>query len=140
MLQNVLYVPDLHGNLLSVDCAAEVTFKPPHCCVYDHSGKLICEGRKRGTTYIMDIEVPRPETAHIANVDVFPEEGDEMPTQALAMRANVSKASLEMWHRRLGHLNHGTVEQLMRKGMVTGWSPEWKSQTNHHPPDPANRA
>jgi len=120
LLQNVLYVPDLHGNLLSVDCAAEVTFKPPHCHIYDRSGDLICEGRKRGTTYIMDIEVPHPETARIADVDVFPNEGDEMPAQVLAAWTNVSKASLEVWHRRLGHLSHSTVQQMLSKGMVTG--------------------
>src|SRR5882757_3945901 len=97
MLQNVLYVPGLHGNLLSVDCAAKVTFKLPLCHVYNHNGELICEGQKRGTTYIMDIEVPRPETMHIADVKVFPSEGDEMPAQALAACANVLKASLEMW-------------------------------------------
>src|SRR5712675_2117872 len=119
MLQNVLYVPGLHGNLLSIDCATEVTFKLLLCHVYNYNGELICKEQKRGTAYIIDIEVPRPETAHITNVKVFPSEGDEMPTQALATRPNVSKASLEMWHRRLRHLSHNTVDQMLCKGMVT---------------------
>jgi len=68
----------------------------------------------------MDIEVPHPETARIADVDVFPNEGDEMPAQVLAAWTNVSKASLEVWHRRLGHLSHSTVQQMLSKGMVTG--------------------
>jgi len=96
MLQNVLYVPGLHGNLLSIDCAAEVTFKLLLCHVYNHNGELICKEQKRGTAYIIDIEVPRPETAHITNVKVFPSEGDEMPMQVLATHPNVLKASLEM--------------------------------------------
>ena len=39
--------------------------------------------------------------------------------QALATRVNVSKASLEMWHRRLRHLSHNMVDQMLCKGMVT---------------------
>ena len=119
MLQNVLYVPGLHGNLLSIDCATEVTFKLLLCHVYNYNGELICKEQKRGTAYIIDIEVPRPETAHITNVKVFPSEGDEMPMQVLATHPNVSKASLEMWHRRLRHLSHNMVDQMLCKGMVT---------------------
>jgi hypothetical protein len=47
VFQNMLYIPNLHRNLLSVphlaDCGAEVCFKGENCSVYDKD-ELTCEG------------------------------------------------------------------------------------------------
>jgi hypothetical protein len=48
VLQDVLYVPDLHGNLLSVShliwCGAEVHFLGESCDIYDHWKSTILKG------------------------------------------------------------------------------------------------
>jgi transposase InsO family protein len=135
IFQDVLYVPNLHGNLLSVphlaDCGAEVSFKGKHCSVLNEQGELICEGHRHGTLYVMDIQVPRPETARIAGVEDFPSEGDNALIYALAARSNVSKASLDVWHRRFGHLHIDAVLRMLQKGMVKGMEISDKSPRTH---------
>jgi hypothetical protein len=48
ILQNVLYVPDLHGNLLSISHltsrGANVRFAGQSCQIYDPSRNVICKG------------------------------------------------------------------------------------------------
>src|SRR6266702_518218 len=61
VLQDVLYVPELHGNLLSVSQlarrAANVRFAKGGCQIHDQRGVLTCEGSLRGNLYIMPIRV-----------------------------------------------------------------------------------
>jgi hypothetical protein len=59
MLQDILYVPELHGNLLLVSqlarCGADVRFAKGGCQIYDQCGTLTCEGSLCGNLYIMPI-------------------------------------------------------------------------------------
>jgi len=101
VFQNVLSIPELHENLVFVphlaDCGAEVRSKRQCCNVYNQCGHLTCEGQHRRTLHIIDIrwrcgqfrdvglllEVPFPETAHIASVYSFPNKGDDARTMHL---------------------------------------------------------
>jgi transposase InsO family protein len=141
ILQDVLYVPELHGNLLSVSQlarrGADVRFAKGGCQIYDQHGALTCDGSLRGNLYIMPIRVAAPEeTARVAvlHVDSFPIDGDIATPSAevaLAARNSTSKADVHTWHRRLGHLHVDAVLAMVKKGMVRGM----EIVGNHSPPD-----
>ena len=130
VLQDVLYVPELHGNLLSVSQlaqrGADVRFAKGGCQIYDQKGTLTCEGTLRGNLYLMPIHATPSESARMAitPLDCFPSAGDEVPQPAedtaLAAQESSSKADALTWHRRLGHLNVDAVLRMVRKGMVKG--------------------
>ena len=127
MLQDVLYVPDLNGNLLSVahlaERGADIRFINRGCQLYTQTGELTCSGQLQDKLYVMDMRTVVPETARIARVDTFPAEGDEPPAvaeTALVARTSSSKADAQTWHRRLGHLSADTVMRMVKHGMVKG--------------------
>lgn len=112
VLQDVLFVPELNGNLLSVahltQRGADVRFTGQTCQLYTQAGELTCSGQLQGKLYIMDMRTVVPETARIARVDTFPAEGDDLPAAAetaLVARSSTSRADVDTWHRRLAHLN-----------------------------------
>ncbi|KAH9959899.1 hypothetical protein BJV74DRAFT_749048, partial [Russula compacta] len=57
ILQDVLYIPELHGNLLFVlqliCTSANVCFTETECQIYKQHGNLICEGHLQNNMYIM---------------------------------------------------------------------------------------
>ncbi|KAI0061978.1 hypothetical protein BV25DRAFT_1804481, partial [Artomyces pyxidatus] len=65
ILQDVLYVPDLHGNLLSVSALARrgavVQFLGKTCEILDKDGILTCEGHLEDSLYIVHARTEVPE-------------------------------------------------------------------------------
>ena len=61
-----------------------------------------------------------PESACTAILDTFPTEGDETPDTALIAETSTSRASIDTWHQRLGHLNADAILRMVCKGMVRG--------------------
>jgi hypothetical protein len=130
VLQDVLYVPELHGNLLSVSqlarCGADVCFAKGGCQIYDQKGTLTCEGTLRGNLYLMPIRAEAHESARVAitQLDTFPADGMDLPLlipdAALVVHGSSPKADALTWHRRLGHLNIDAVLRMVCKGMVKG--------------------
>jgi transposase InsO family protein len=125
VLQNVLYVPELHGYLLSVrqlvDRGNSIQFTKDGCQLLDQKGNIFCEVNHKGSLYPLPIRVTMPNSARVAvtQLDRFPSEGEVIHT-ALLTYSNVSKADAQTWHRRLGHLNDRAVLCMARQGMVSG--------------------
>ena len=96
-LHKVLYVPKLAKNLLSVPAmismGAEVKFKNEECIVSKEDKDYVIGKLVNGTLYTVN-------------------------TIELAQSATDQTA--EVCHQRLGHLNNNSVDQLAKKGMVTG--------------------
>ena len=116
MLHDVLYVPDMGGNLLSVSHFArhggEVRFKGDKFRVLDKAENTSCIGHLRGNLYIIDTKVVTNEHAKVAFVNNFPSESDDPPPMALAATSSTAIADLTTWHRRLGHLNADAVSMM----------------------------
>lgn len=93
-LQDVLYVPSLDGNLLSVGKIEErglsVTFSNGKAKVIEANGDLIVVAKRDGKLYT---------------------ESKSLATLKLAKATDVA-----LWHRRLGHLHHEAVEKLCQSG------------------------
>lgn len=99
ILKNVLFVPDLCANLFSVSSAeshvSEIIFKNGSCHIFKE-GKEIVTGLKNGNLYRLSLNVLRAE-------------------------ANVSaKSSINLWHRRFGHINESRLEQMAKNKIVSG--------------------
>jgi len=129
ILQDVLYVPELHGNLLSVSALAKrgarVQFFDHRCEILDKDGTLTCVGHLDNSLYVVDARTSISDSARLTHVDVFPSEGDDIPTDddataAYTARSQISTADVRTWHRRLGHISADSVLRMVQKGMVTG--------------------
>ncbi len=102
ILQDVLYVSDLHGNLLSVShlthCGAEVRFLGEDCHMYNKRKTLVLEGRLRNDLYIMCMQINSPVTAKLTILDTHSKDASQPPSFALTTCLTSSSASLDLWH------------------------------------------
>ncbi len=105
ILRDVLFVPDLHGNLLSVThlthCGAHIQFSGQACHISDQRGDRTCDGHLQGNLYLMEIRTVVPESANIAHIDHFPAEGDALPVKdehALVAHGTASSTDIDTWH------------------------------------------
>ncbi|XP_022891620.1 uncharacterized protein LOC111406424 [Olea europaea var. sylvestris] len=100
VISNVLYVEGLKLNLLSIsqicDDDFEVSFVQKRCTVYDSSGGVVLEGvRTSDNCYGV------------------------LPNSNYMCRSAKIDVS-ELWHKRLGHLNYKSLEQLAKKELIDG--------------------
>jgi hypothetical protein len=74
ILQDVLYVLDLYGNLLSIShlaqCDAEVHFLGEACQVYDQRKSLILKGGLCNNLYVMNMQVTDYITGNVAKLSL----------------------------------------------------------------------
>ncbi|THH04746.1 hypothetical protein EW146_g10095, partial [Bondarzewia mesenterica] len=131
LLQDVLHVLDLHGNLLSVPQLAQrrarVQFINDKCEILDQNGVLTCEGHREDNLYIVKCRTITSERAYLTHTTApcdDPSSGDdsEPNSSALIARTKVSKADVQTWHRHLGHISIESVLRMIKKGMVRGMS------------------
>jgi hypothetical protein len=70
ILQDILHVPDLYSNLLSVShfnhCRNEICFANQRCELLDKSGAITCISHLQGSLYQMDIKVTKGKTTCLA--------------------------------------------------------------------------
>ena len=107
-LSNVLQVPDLRTNLMSVakitDKNCDVLFTKGHATVIGNDGEVILYADRVGDLY-------------------FVREEYEQECKAIAEESNRSSkplTQLEMWHRRMGHLNVQDLQNGDRKKSLLG--------------------
>lgn len=97
LIQDVLFVPDINQNLLSVGQLLEkgfnVIFQDNHCQIKDAEGKDVFRVLMRGKSFTLEQE----QIAYYAK-----------------------KANAEVWHKRLGHFHHAAVMNLQKKNLVQG--------------------
>ncbi|GJS65699.1 integrase, catalytic region, zinc finger, CCHC-type containing protein [Tanacetum coccineum] len=114
VISRVYYVEGLGHNLFSVgqfcDSDLEVAFRKHTCFVRDINGADLLKGSRSTNLYTISID-----------------DMNESSQYAL-----LSKASIKswLWHRRLNHLNFGTINDLARKDLVRGL-PRLKFEKDH---------
>ena len=105
-LTNTLYVPNLGTNLLSVpamvDKGATLTFNGNTCTV-TNKGKAIIKGQRDGKSYTLSVLTVNP--------------NDE--AQARIAKGQTGN-ELELWHKRLGHINIKGLVDMRDNGVVDG--------------------
>jgi len=125
VLQDVLHVPELHGNLLLVSHFAkrgsEMQFVGEGCSILNQHKQVACKGDLHRSLYVMQITtISTSESVHIVVLDSFPAKGEDPPEAALIADNSGSKVTIDTWHRHLGHLNTDDVICMAQKGMTQG--------------------
>ncbi|GKB05267.1 putative ribonuclease H-like domain-containing protein [Tanacetum coccineum] len=105
VISRVYYVEGLGHNLFSVgqfcDLDLEVAFRKHTCFVRDLDGVDLIKGSHGTNLYTISVE-------------------DMMRSSSICLLSKASKNKSWLWHRRLNHLNFGTLNDLARKDLVRG--------------------
>ena len=100
-LRNVLYVPELRTNLLSVsklvDKGNHVTFTKEGATVHDGQNNVRLQAKRVGNLFYLSQDIEEANTA--------------APLSSAAPSSTIGE-----WHRRLGHLNYKAMKILFDKG------------------------
>ncbi|GJZ46249.1 integrase, catalytic region, zinc finger, CCHC-type containing protein [Tanacetum coccineum] len=103
VISRVYYVEGLGHNLFSVgqfcDSDLEVAFRKHTCFVRDINGADILKGSRSTNLYTISID-------------------EMMKSSPICLLSKASKSKSWLWHRRLNHLNFGTINDLARKDLV----------------------
>ncbi|GJQ94248.1 integrase, catalytic region, zinc finger, CCHC-type containing protein [Tanacetum coccineum] len=101
----VYYVEGLRHNLFSIrqfsDYDLEVAFRKPSCYVRDTDGVELIKGSHGSNLYTISVE-------------------DMLKSSPICLLSKASKNKSRLWHRRLNHLNFGTINDLARKDLERG--------------------
>ena len=112
-LHDVLLVPDLAYNLLSVTSASKkgkvTTFSEIRCEIRDSMSKLIASGHREGSLYYLD-------------------HGGPIHQACSSSDHNGSKETI--WHRWFGHLGVQGMQVLAKSKMVSGLDFDWKQESS----------
>ncbi|GKC22852.1 retrovirus-related pol polyprotein from transposon TNT 1-94 [Tanacetum coccineum] len=115
VISRVYYVEGLAHNLFSVgqfcDSDLEVAFRKHTCFVRDINGADILKGSRSTNLYTISID-------------------EMMKSSPICLLSKASKSKSWLWHRRLNHLNFGTINDLARKDLVRGL-PRLKFEKDH---------
>jgi hypothetical protein len=114
--RSVLHVPDLNGNLLSVrqlcHSGYSTQFTANECTIRNSKNEVVGRAPIDGNLYTLQVSICVKQEEHV-NISVFDEYG-------LAIGSTSSRASLETWHRRLGHTHYDSIRQMVNKDIVNG--------------------
>ncbi|GJZ06746.1 integrase, catalytic region, zinc finger, CCHC-type containing protein [Tanacetum coccineum] len=115
VISRVYYMEGLGHNLFSVgqfcDSDLEVAFRKHSCYVRDTDGVELIKGSRGSNLYTISVE-------------------DMMKSSPICLLSKASKNKSWLWHRRLNHLNFGTINDLARKDLVRGL-PRLKFEKDH---------
>ncbi|GJZ37880.1 retrovirus-related pol polyprotein from transposon TNT 1-94 [Tanacetum coccineum] len=115
VISRVYYVEGLGHNLFSIgqfcDSDLEVAFRKHICFVRDLDGVNLIKGSRGMNLYTIFVQ-------------------DMMKSSPIFLLFKASKNKSWLWHRRLNHLNFGTLNDLARKDLVRGL-PRLKFEKDH---------
>ncbi|GJZ35048.1 integrase, catalytic region, zinc finger, CCHC-type containing protein [Tanacetum coccineum] len=115
VISRVYYVEGLGHNLFSVDqfCDSdlEVAFRKHTCFVRNLDGVDLIKESRDTNLYTISVD-------------------DMMRSSPICLLSKASKNKSWLWHRRLNHLNFGTLNDLARKDLVRGL-PRLKFEKDH---------
>ncbi|GJW96933.1 retrovirus-related pol polyprotein from transposon TNT 1-94 [Tanacetum coccineum] len=115
VISRVYYVEGLGHNLFSIgqfcDSDLEIAFRKHSCFVRDMNGVDLLKGSRSTNLYTISID-------------------DMMKSSLVCLLSKASKTKSWLWHRRLNHLNFGTINDLARKDLVRGL-PRLKFEKDH---------
>ena len=111
LLNNVLFIPGFHRNLISVskflDDGFSISFNN-NLVVISRNGLTICTGNSENNLYVL-----RPLTHNsLLNTEMFKVEKPK------TKRQKISHDDTYLWHLRLGHINLDRIDRLIKSGAL----------------------
>ncbi|GJW09514.1 integrase, catalytic region, zinc finger, CCHC-type containing protein [Tanacetum coccineum] len=114
-ISRVYYVEGLGHNLFSVgqfcDSDLEVAFRKNTCFIWNLDGVDLLSGSRDTNLYTISLD-------------------DMLKTSPICLLSKASKTKSWLWHRRLSHLNFGTLNKLAKDGLARG-IPKLKFKKDH---------
>nr|GEV93286.1 hypothetical protein [Tanacetum cinerariifolium] len=112
-IETVRFGNDHFGAIMRQFCDSdlEVAFRKRSCYVRDTDGIELIKGSRGSNFYTISVE-------------------DMMKSSLICLLSKASKTKSWLWHRRLNHLNFGTINDLARKDLVRGL-PRLKFKKDH---------
>ncbi|GKE06195.1 retrovirus-related pol polyprotein from transposon TNT 1-94 [Tanacetum coccineum] len=115
VISRVYYVEGLGHNLFSVgqfcDADLEVAFRKNACFIRNLEGVDLLSGSRDTNLYTISLD-------------------DMLRSSSICLLSKASKTKSWLWHRRLSHLNFGTLNKLAKDGLARG-IPRLKFQKDH---------
>ncbi|GJX33198.1 retrovirus-related pol polyprotein from transposon TNT 1-94 [Tanacetum coccineum] len=115
IISRVYYVEGLGHNLFSVgqfcDANLEVSFQKNTCFIRNLEGVDLLSGSRDTNLYTISLD-------------------DMLKSSLICLLSKASKTKSWLWHRRLFHLNFGTLNRLAKYGLARG-IPRLKFQKDH---------
>ncbi|GJS49315.1 retrovirus-related pol polyprotein from transposon TNT 1-94 [Tanacetum coccineum] len=115
IISRVYYIEGLGHNLFSVgqfcDADLEVAFQKNTCFIRNLEGVDLLSGSRDTNLYIISLD-------------------DMLKSSPICLLSKASKTKSWLWHRRLSHLNFGTLNKLAKDGLARG-IPRLKFQKDH---------
>nr|GEW03883.1 retrovirus-related Pol polyprotein from transposon TNT 1-94 [Tanacetum cinerariifolium] len=115
VFSRVYYVEGIRHNLFSVgqfcDADLEVAFRKNTCFIHDLEGVDLILGSRDINLYTISLD-------------------DMLKSSPTCLLSKASKTKSWLWHRRLSHLNFGTLNKLAKDGLARGIS-KLKFQKDH---------
>ncbi|GKC34069.1 retrovirus-related pol polyprotein from transposon TNT 1-94 [Tanacetum coccineum] len=115
IISRVYYIEGLGHNLFSVgqfyDADVEVAFQKNTCFIQNLNGVDLLSGSRDSNLYTISLD-------------------DMLKTSSICLLSKASKTKSWLWHRRLSHLNFGTLNKLAKDGLARG-IPKLKFQKDH---------
>ncbi|GJT54471.1 retrovirus-related pol polyprotein from transposon TNT 1-94 [Tanacetum coccineum] len=115
IISRVYYVEGLGHNLFSVgqfcDADLEVAFRKNTCFIHNLEGVDLLLGSRDTNLYTISLD-------------------DMLKSSPICLLSKASKTKSWLWHRRLSHLNFGTLNKLAKDGLARG-IPRLKFQKDH---------
>ncbi|GJX32854.1 retrovirus-related pol polyprotein from transposon TNT 1-94 [Tanacetum coccineum] len=115
VISRVYYVEGLGHNLFSVgqfcDADLEVAFQKNTCFIRNLEGVDLLSGSRDTNLYTISLD-------------------DMLKSSPICLLSKASKTKSWLWHRRLSHLNFGTLNKLAKDGLARG-IPRLKFQKDH---------
>ena len=111
ILKNVLYVPQMKRNLISISCILEqmyrISFEINEAFVF-YKGILVCSAILEDNLYKL-----RPTRANfVLNTEIFRTAETQNKRQKVSSNAY-------LWHLRLGHINLNRIGRLVKSGLLS---------------------
>nr|GEV62949.1 integrase, catalytic region, zinc finger, CCHC-type, peptidase aspartic, catalytic [Tanacetum cinerariifolium] len=119
IISRVYYVEGLRHNLFYVgqfcDVDLEVVFRKNPCFIQNLKGVDLLSGSRDTNLYTISLD-------------------DMLKTSPVCLLSKASKTKIWLWHRRLSHLNFGTLNKLAKDGLARGLVPNIIPQQPCNPP------
>ena len=116
-LHDVLYVPSLSRNLISVSCLAddgfECAFGAKQCLIKYNK---VCVGLafRQDKLYILSMH----DVVNICDENVCEIEKVSSSTSVSKKRKRIDSDSSKLWHCHLGHISRGRMERLVKESIL----------------------
>jgi len=131
VIQKALYVPDIGCNLLSVSKMVEeglkLSFNGDECIISNESNEIIAIAKKNGSNLyklrMQPLAIASTNTGYVYST---------VADTGIRAVANIqhSDSSVDLWHKRLGHLNHENVILLKKRQLAIDFPLEIENLNN----------